>query len=83
MHTMKSRITLTIDPGVAKRAKRIARNRKTNVSALIEELVRNASVTGEEKVHSFVDKWTGKLRVRTPKGSDPRLGALKKRYGLK
>jgi hypothetical protein len=83
MHTMKRRITLTIDPEIARRAKRIALARKTNVSALIEDLVRNASVTGSKREPSFVTKWTGKLRVRTPRGSDPRLEALKKRYDLK
>jgi hypothetical protein len=72
-----------MDPEVAKRAKRIARSRKTNVSALIEDLVRNASPTAAKDQDSFVDKWTGKLRVRSPRPSDPRLTMLKKRYGLK
>jgi len=80
---MKSRITLTMDPDVAKRAKKIAHARKTNVSALIEDLVRNASVTAARHDASFVEKWTGKLRVRKPKNADPKLEALKKRYDLK
>ena len=72
-----------MDPDVARKAKRIAHARKTNVSALIEELVRNASVTASKAEPSFTEKWTGKLQVRKPKGPDPRLEALKKRYGLK
>jgi hypothetical protein len=83
MHTMKSRITLTMDPEVAKAAKRIAHARKTNVSALIEDLVRNASVATSRSRESFAEKWTGKLRVRKPKSVDPRLDVLKKRYDLK
>jgi hypothetical protein len=83
MHTMKSRITLTMDPEVARKAKRIAHARKTNVSALIEDLVRNASVTASKEQPSFAKKWAGKLRVRKPKLSDPRLEALKSRYDLK
>jgi len=72
-----------MDPDVARKAKRIAHNRKTNVSALIEDLVRNASTTAEPKGSSFADKWTGKLRVRAPKSPDPRLAELKKRYRIK
>ena len=79
---MKARITLTIDPEVAKRAKRIAHTRRTNVSALIEDLVRNASVSASKQRPSFVDKWTGKLRLRKAHGPDPLLDALKKRYDL-
>ena len=83
MHTMKSRITLTMDPDVAKRAKKIAHARRTNVSALIEDLVRNASVTAARHEPSFAEKWTGKLHLRKPKSADPKLDALKKRYDLK
>jgi hypothetical protein len=82
MHTMKIRITLTMDPEIARRAKRIAHARKTNVSALIEDLVRDASATASKRQPSFIAKWTGKLSVRKPKSSDPRLEALKKRYDL-
>jgi len=83
MHTMKRRVTLTMDPDIAKRAKKIAHARRTNVSALIEELVRNASVIAAHQEPSFAEKWTGKLRVRKPKGADPKLESLKKRYDLK
>jgi hypothetical protein len=79
---MKSRITLTIDPEVARRAKRIAHARRTNVSALVEDLVRNASLSASNSQVSFVDKWTGKLRLKKSDRSDTLLVALKKRYGL-
>ena len=71
-----------MEPEVARRAKRIAHARKTNVSALIEDLVRNASVSDSKREPSFVSKWTGKLRVRKTKSPDPRLDAMKKRYDL-
>jgi hypothetical protein len=70
-----------MDPDVANKAKRIAHARRTSVSALIEDLVRAASMTSKKQV-SFADKWTGKLRLRRPSKRDPRFEALKKRYGL-
>jgi hypothetical protein len=71
-----------MDPAVARKAKRIAHVRRTNVSALIEDLVRNASITAEAGP-SFVDKWTGKLRLRKSSKPDPLFDALKRRYELK
>jgi hypothetical protein len=82
MHTMKNRITLTMDPEVAKRAKRIAHERKTSVSALIEDLVRSTPVLRQKSRVSFTDKWAGKLQVRESSPSDLRLKALKERYRL-
>lgn len=82
MHTMKNRVTLTMDPEIAKKAKQIAHARRTSVSALIEDLLRAASISATKQQVSFADKWTGKLRLRTPTKPDPRFEALKKRYGL-
>jgi len=77
---MKSRITLTMDPEIARKAKRIAHARRTNVSALIEDLVRSASVADSKPREDFVGKWKGKLRLRKPAAPDPLFNALKKRY---
>jgi Family of unknown function (DUF6364) len=71
-----------MDPEVAKKAKKIAHARRTNVSAFIEDLVRNASGTTARDPQSFVQKWTGKLRLRKVSRPDPRFKALKKRYHL-
>lgn len=79
---MKNRITLTIDPKIATRAKRIAHARRTSVSALIEDLVRAAPLSPNKQQVSFADKWAGKLHLRKVSGPDPRFDALKKRYGL-
>jgi hypothetical protein len=88
---MKKRITLTIDAEVAKRAQKIADSRKTTISAVIEECVRTAPDNGHEfrpsrrsgkSRVSFVDKWRGKLRLRSSSKRDPLLEALKNKYGL-
>ncbi len=71
-----------MDPEIAKKAKQIAHARQTSVSALIEDLLRAASISPTKKQASFADKWTGKLRLRTPTRPDLRFEALKKRYGL-
>jgi hypothetical protein len=72
-----------MDPEVAKKAKKIAHARRTNVSALIEDLVRNASATAPKGKSTFAEKWKGKLRLRTVPKTDPLFEALKKRYRLK
>ena len=82
MHTMKARVTLTMDPDVVKKAKRIAHLRHTSVSALIEDFVRRTPVSSRERRVGFVELWSGRFRVRKAEGSDARLEFLKTRYGL-
>jgi Family of unknown function (DUF6364) len=78
---MKRRITLTIDPAVARKAKRLAHARGTNVSSLIEGLVR-AAPGGASGSEPFARRWAGKFRVVLSGRPDPRLAALKRRYAL-
>jgi hypothetical protein len=78
---MKNRVTLTIDPEIAVRARKIAHSRRTSVSALIEDLIRNTPLSGAQE-QRFVEKWAGKFRVRKSDKADPKLDHLKKRYGL-
>ena len=79
---MKNRVTLTIDPEIAGKAKKIAHARRTSVSALVEDLIRKTAVPPLlEK--DFVDSWAGKFRVRKSSKPDPKLEYLKKRYGLR
>ncbi len=80
---MKKRITLTLDPEVLYRAKRIAHVRETSVSGLIEDFVRSAQVSAEEGRVPFARKWAGKFRVRATTKRDARLEALKARHGLR
>lgn len=63
---MKSRLSLTIDPKVTHRAKRMARTRNQSLSALVEELL---STVSETEVHatatnksSFSQRWVDQLR---------------------
>jgi hypothetical protein len=82
MH-MKTRVTITLDPRVIRRAKAVARSRRTNLSALIEHLLVQTADYGLAKPISFSQKWAGKLSIRESDGSDPLLDAMKARYGLK
>ena len=79
---MKTRITLTMDPMVFRRAKKLAHARKTSVSALIEGFVRQAPLAGEKKARPFAQRWAGKFRVAASEAPDARLDALRARYHL-
>ena len=74
---MKNRITLTIDPEVAKRARKVVRANNTSVSALVEELLYSAPIPGGERRESFVDRWAGKFAVAEAPPDDQRMTALK------
>jgi hypothetical protein len=79
---MKNRLTFTIDPAIAKRARTLARARNTSVSGLVEELLRSAPFPGREKQGSFVERWAGKFSVAETSPGDQRMGLLKARFGL-
>ncbi len=79
---MKTRITLTIDPAIVRRAKSLAHARNTNVSALVENLLRATPLSQEAKSQPFARRWAGKFRVARSTIPDPRLDALKARYHL-
>ncbi|MBI4474380.1 MAG: hypothetical protein HY646_17045 [Acidobacteria bacterium] len=79
---------MTIDADIAKRAERLAETRKISVSAVIEESLRSSPEMQlkqrriKKSDQSFTQKWSGKLRLRTPTTPDPLLDALKAKYGL-
>lgn len=79
---MKHRITLSIDPAVTRRAKKLAYARQTSVSALVEHFLRSAPVMGGEKATSFVERWVGKFTVARTERGDLRMKALKAKYRL-
>jgi hypothetical protein len=79
---MKTRVTITLDPAVIRKAKTVARLRKTNLSALIEDLLNQTAKTSTPRHKSFTRKWTGKFQARPTEGNDDLLDAMKKRYGL-
>jgi hypothetical protein len=70
-----------MDPAVARKAKQLAHARGTNVSALIEGLVRAAS-GAPSRSEPFARRWAGKFRVAQSRKPDARLQALKRRYQL-
>jgi hypothetical protein len=79
---VKHRITLSIDPTVTRRAKKIAHTRQTSVSALVEQFLRSAPMVGGEKPTSFVERWAGKFTVARTKRRDLRMKVLKAKYRL-
>jgi len=82
MH-MKTRMTLTIEPEISHRAKAVARNRGTSLSALVESLLaREAGIATPLKKTSFVQKWVGRLHSSSNHHGDARLDYLKQRHGL-
>jgi Family of unknown function (DUF6364) len=78
---MKSRVTITLDPNVVRQAKNVARERHTNLSALIEELLKQTAQANVAPRRSFTQKWAGKLTLREDK-KDELLKAIKTRHGL-
>lgn len=82
MHSMKKRITLTMDPKVSVQARHLAKSRHTSVSALVESLVSNAARRADipDTQESFADRWRGKLRLAPRHGA--RFEWLKRKYRL-
>lgn len=75
---MKTRVTITLDPEVHRRAKQAARRKHTTVSGLIETLLQ-AEATPKKR--SVVAEMKGIARLREPApGMDPRYDALKAKY---
>ena len=78
---MKNRVTLTLDPAVCHRAKQLARERGTSVSALVEEHLRATPLAGEQE-KSFIERWQGRFRVAPIRKGDPRMRTLRAKFGL-
>ncbi|MFN2432831.1 MAG: DUF6364 family protein [Gemmatimonadota bacterium] len=76
---MKTRVTITLDPEMHARAKRIARARRTTVSGLVQAFLRSPDAAGQDE--SLVDEMLGSGELRSLKrGRDPLFDALRKRY---
>ncbi|MFW2479421.1 MAG: DUF6364 family protein [Lentimonas sp.] len=76
MHTMKTRATITIDPSLHARAKRLAKQRRTSVSGLFETLIKEQPETQT----SFVEQMLGSASLRSERTDDPRRAALRAKY---
>jgi len=81
MH-MKQRITLTIDPEAAQRAKKLARARRTSVSGLVQDLLNSAPLPQQAGKASIAEKWLGKLTLKPAVPTDVRMTGLRRKYGL-
>lgn len=77
MHTMKTRVTMTLDPQLHARAKRLARQRRTSVSGLFEAYLREQPDPAGSQVEKLIGSGTLKKPGTTP---DPRREALIEKY---
>ncbi len=82
---MKKRVTLTLEPAITHKAKRLAKLRDTSVSALVESLLTReadgVSLEGAQVFQGmFSQRWAGKLELKA--NDDARLLALKEKYQL-
>jgi len=73
---MKSRVTITLDPKVHERAKRIARRRKSSVSGLIEKVL----LEQVEPDGSIVDSMLGSSSLKSTGKEDRKQARLKEKY---
>lgn len=74
--SMKRRVTLTIDPKLHERAKRIARRRRGSVSGLVEKLLAEQP----EPTGSLVDSLIGSARLKPGRKGDAKRAALERKY---
>lgn len=81
-YPMKKRVTITLDPEVHDRAKRVARTRKTTFSGLVESCLKASSREAEkENGGTLVDEMIGSGSLReSPKYSDPLFDAMRDKY---
>lgn len=79
---MKERITVTVERGLVLKAKKLAHQRGSSLSGLVETSLQASLVAEKESAGSFVERWAGKFSVREDESNDPRLKALKFKYNL-
>jgi len=79
---MKDRLTLTIDPIIARKAKLAAKRRNRSLSSLVEGLLSGeiGEVSEVQESSSFSQRWKGKLSLQ--QRSDERFELLSKKYDL-
>ncbi len=80
---MTVKLNLTIDEALVAKSKRYAAKRKTTVSKLVQELLRNEIATSEKNSgkKSFVEKYAGTLKISIPDIDKAKDEYLKKKYG--
>lgn len=80
---MKSRVSLTIDPAIARKAKRAAKLQNKSLSSLVEGLLSGMVGDGSAAKPSvpFSERWKGKLSL--DRKSEDRFDHLAEKYGLR
>ena len=73
---MKTRVTVTLDPKVHKRAKLLARRQKASVSGLIEKLLSEQSGSDD----SIVENMVGSASLKQARKGDARQTKLMEKY---
>ncbi len=77
---MKKRVTITLDPQIHDRAKRVARARKTTLSGLVESCLKGSSLE-TERSGTLVDEMIGSASLRDPpENPDPLFNELRRKY---
>jgi len=79
---MKQRINLTIDAQLVARAKRLAHERKTSVSCLVEKGLQAVTAETNRRQKSFADRWAGRLKLAPRNAADRKREYLWRKYGL-
>lgn len=80
---MKTRISLTVDPKVTHRAKRVAQARQQSLSSMVEAFLRDVAEETEPSAvseRSFSERWGGKLKIQSK--DETRFELLAKKYNL-
>ncbi len=84
---MKQKLTLSIEPDIVRRVKKIARTRSTTVSALFEDwssrvLLEESASAGGGVADDLLGRWGSEVDAVEPSGeSDIRLEYLLKKHG--
>ncbi len=76
---MKRRMNLTLDANVIRRARRLARQSRTSVSQLVEDLLSRITEPSAGEPEDFVEKWAGNLTLAPRDLRDPRREHLWKK----
>lgn len=79
---MKDRITITLDPEIVRRGKRLARSKDTSLSGLIESLLREQGDPEPlRKPGTFSSRWSGRFKARSD-STDALLQSMRSKHGL-
>lgn len=74
---MKTKLTLSVDPAVVRKAKALSKRTKKSVSEFFEEAVEKASGSSKLAVKSWSEEWGGCLKVTEGDATgDDRLAKL-------